>query len=471
MIIRELKIRNFGKFHNKEITFQEGINLIYGENESGKSTLHAFIRGMLFGVSRLRGRAAATDAYSRYEPWESSIEYGGGIRFEVEGRRFFLSRGFQKGSRENRLICEDDGEVLSLENGDLTMLLGGISEVAYDNTVSVGQLKARTGEGLAAELRDYVAGYQGGMDGSLNLKKALNDLKQQKREAEEIQKEAQKEQRKKQEALCGKINYVREELGKLREELSEKESKVQKKHTGNSVYAGCAAVFLTAVCLWQFHVVSVWLAAFLAAAVLLLTVGYYRNKSREEQAVSGDKKLELKWEQQLVRFEEEYKNLCNKMQEESQSEKEAEALTLALETISELSQKMQKNVGNGLRKRVSVIISELTQGCYKQVNIGEDFAPTLYRDGRQIPLHQVSIGTVEQVYFAFRLAAEELLGREEHLPVILDDTFVMYDEKRLEQALCWLGKNCRQVLIFTCQKREGEILKKLGIPWNGIILE
>ena len=52
MLITRLKVNYFGKFSDKEIELKPGINLIYGENEAGKSTLHAFIRGMLFGIER-----------------------------------------------------------------------------------------------------------------------------------------------------------------------------------------------------------------------------------------------------------------------------------------------------------------------------------------------------------------------------------------------------------------------------------
>lgn len=56
MRIRELEIKNFGKFADKNIKAADGIYLFYGENESGKSTIHTFIRGMLFGIDRGRGR-------------------------------------------------------------------------------------------------------------------------------------------------------------------------------------------------------------------------------------------------------------------------------------------------------------------------------------------------------------------------------------------------------------------------------
>lgn len=123
MKIRELNIKGFGKFQGTRILLEDGINLISGENESGKSTLHAFVRGMLFGQRRQRGRASRNDSYSRYEPWENPGFYGGSLRFESGGKEFRLSRNFSRGQRAEQLVCESDGECLSLEDGDLDMLL------------------------------------------------------------------------------------------------------------------------------------------------------------------------------------------------------------------------------------------------------------------------------------------------------------------------------------------------------------
>ena len=64
--------------------------------------------------------------------------------------------------------------------------------------------------------------------------------------------------------------------------------------------------------------------------------------------------------------------------------------------------------------------------------------------------------------FALRMAASEVL-LEEELPVILDDTFVSYDEERLESVMEWLAKSGKQVLLFTCQKREMKILSEMGV--------
>ena len=45
-------VTNFGKFNHKMVTLEPGLNIVYGENEAGKTTLHTFIRGMLFGIEK-----------------------------------------------------------------------------------------------------------------------------------------------------------------------------------------------------------------------------------------------------------------------------------------------------------------------------------------------------------------------------------------------------------------------------------
>ena len=46
MIIKDIQLTNFGKFNHKYISLEPGLNIIYGENEAGKTTLHTFIRGL-----------------------------------------------------------------------------------------------------------------------------------------------------------------------------------------------------------------------------------------------------------------------------------------------------------------------------------------------------------------------------------------------------------------------------------------
>ena len=112
---------------DRHIRFTDDVQIIYGENESGKSTLHAFIRAMLFGMERGRGKAATKDDFTRYEPWENPEKYAGVLWFSCGGKRFRLERNFSRYMKRASLICEDDGEELSVEDGDLEMLLGDMT--------------------------------------------------------------------------------------------------------------------------------------------------------------------------------------------------------------------------------------------------------------------------------------------------------------------------------------------------------
>ena len=85
MIIKDIRLTNFGKFNHKMVTLEPGLNIVYGENEAGKTTLHTFIRGMLFGIEKQRGKASGKDLYTKYEPWENPANYHGMMRIESDG--------------------------------------------------------------------------------------------------------------------------------------------------------------------------------------------------------------------------------------------------------------------------------------------------------------------------------------------------------------------------------------------------
>ena len=93
--------------------------------------------------------------------------------------------------------------------------------------------------------------------------------------------------------------------------------------------------------------------------------------------------------------------------------------------------------------------------------IDEKLKMNLIKDGRKIALDQVSRGTIDQIYFSLRMAAADLLYDEDY-PVILDETFVFYDDARLENTLRWLKNSKKQVILFSCQKREQEILNRIS---------
>jgi len=180
----ELQIKGFGKFHDRTISFEDGMNVVYGKNETGKSTMHTFIRGMLFGIQPSRGRASKHDLYSKYEPWENSGTYEGALRLEHDGHIYRLERSFQKNKKEFRIIDETLGKELEPSKALLDDLLCGLSETAYNNTISIGQLKSATESGMISELKNYIANMNTSGNMALNITKATVFLKKQRKEFE-----------------------------------------------------------------------------------------------------------------------------------------------------------------------------------------------------------------------------------------------------------------------------------------------
>ena len=89
-----------------------------------------------------------------------------------------------------------------------------------------------------------------------------------------------------------------------------------------------------------------------------------------------------------------------------------------------------------------------------------------------IPIESLSAGTADQVYLALRLATIRFItGEEDAVPLILDDSFALYDDDRLRKAVRFLAENYRgQILIFSCQHREEEALQEEGLPYHLIAI-
>lgn len=184
MRLLELHIDGFGKFHDRTISFNDGINIIYGKNEAGKSTLHTFIRGMLFGIERGRGRAAKNDLYTKYEPWENSGTYEGWLRLEKDGTLYRIERRFRKENKSLKIINETKGLEEEATPAFVSSLLDGLTETMYNNTISIGQLKSATEDGMVTELKNYIANMNTTGNISLNITKATAFLRNQKRSLE-----------------------------------------------------------------------------------------------------------------------------------------------------------------------------------------------------------------------------------------------------------------------------------------------
>lgn len=483
MIINRLILKNFGKFQGKEIELKEGINILFGENESGKSTIHVFLQSMLFGMKRGRGKASKTDIYSRYMPWENGNWYEGSMVFTCGERTFRLERGFGKFAKAPTLVCETDGEMLSVEHGDLDMLLGGVTENVYENTVSVGQAKSRTEEGLLKEIRDYLSEFQGTGDFRFHPEQAVEILKKRRKELEQKEREALAEKEKQERESALKIHLEEEEIENIQRKLKEKLSgdasarEVQERGKGKIILLAILLLVGAVLGVW------VWKSPIMAIVLPLLLLGMYfglsyllsQKRKREQQAA---KKAKTEERRRLLKesLQERQMKLENLKEEAGERKhdydtiekirKEIQAVSIAEAKIKEAAGNLQKLTGQKLQDEISEIFAQITGGKYKRVLLTENFEIYLDTGEKYLQLYQVSYGTAEQVYLALRLACGTILCQEEELPLILDETFAMYDEKRLIQALKYISQRKSQVILFSSNKREIQALEKAGIPFS-----
>ena len=135
------------------------------------------------------------------------------------------------------------------------------------------------------------------------------------------------------------------------------------------------------------------------------------------------------------------------------------ALEMAQEALREATTNLQRRFAPRISKRAQELFGRLTGGRYQRITLGEDLSLSACAENEETLRSSQwrSDGTVDQLYLALRLAVAEELTPE--APLLLDDALVRFDDRRLTLALEILQEEAksRQVILFTCQGREGAI--------------
>lgn len=144
------------------------------------------------------------------------------------------------------------------------------------------------------------------------------------------------------------------------------------------------------------------------------------------------------------------------------------SMNLAKDVLRESYEKMKNSITPKFTQKLSSNISEITNKKYNNVIINENEGLMIeLENGDYVQANRLSIGTIEQLYMSLRISIIDNLS-EETVPILLDETFAFYDNKRLENILNYFDKKMKdkQIIIFTCTKREKEILEKNNIVYN-----
>ena len=166
-------------------------------------------------------------------------------------------------------------------------------------------------------------------------------------------------------------------------------------------------------------------------------------------------------QQKLAQLDEAFGKLSGEKDSLRKQDEDLDALSLAIERIQRLSGAIYRETGEEFSRRVSALLVQMTGGRYSSISLDDRMDVNINTPDRLLKISQVSFGTMNQIYFALRIAAGELLSGGKNLPLLLDEPFAMYDDERLKDALTFLAGSGRQTLLFTCQSREKLLAGKL----------
>lgn len=222
MKIKNIKVNAYGNIENKDINLEEGINIIHGANESGKSTLLNYIISIFYGISRNKDGKALSD-YEKYKPWNSN-EFSGRISYKLEnGEKYEIFRDFNK---KNPKIYNDKLEDISdrfetdkKDGSKFFIEQMGIDKQMYLSTVVSTQEEVRLNEKNQNMLIQKIANLAGTGEDNVSYKKALIKLQEKIRDEIGTNKTSQKP-----------INIIEKEIVEINNKIVETEKYRNRKY-------------------------------------------------------------------------------------------------------------------------------------------------------------------------------------------------------------------------------------------------
>ncbi|SFR71451.1 ATP-binding protein [Anaeromicropila populeti] len=510
--IEKLLLENFGKFHKKEILLTPGINVIYGNNEAGKSTVLAFIRGMLFGIEKGRGRISKDDLYTKYLPWDTETLYSGKMELFVDGAGYLVSRNFYKEVKQSKYYDRKTGQEYTITGGRPDFLPEELTAASFRNTLLVEQRQLGTDRDFVMAVKNFAANMSSTGTDDVDVASAISHLQKKKKNIVSRQTSLMKKEVEDQIYQLGDIIGQKDrlfgEIMKLENQVRELEKFTgqqwkalqetrlvpvkQQKHKFFWLIIEIIAGIFGVTQLYQKVYLNFFLCILVVIGCIIVDNRQYLYGKQNINQKAGEnpynqmerleqeaKKLEegrvqlerLHWEMADLEAEEQMlEQLNSRLTElsrlENKEREELQAIKLAIDTICTLAKEIHNRFGDSLNQKASQIISEITGEKYTNLFIDEDLNMKVLCDNQYIDISRLSEGTIAQMYLALRLAVGELLFPDKKVPVLLDESFSFYDEKRFYNVMSWLEKQDRQVILFSCQEREISYMKKNKIPYH-----
>lgn len=212
MQINKIQVNQFGKIEDKKIELKK-FNLIYGKNESGKSTLLDFILSMYYGISKNKNGKSYSD-YDQYKPWNEK-DFSGKMSYTLDsGKEINVYRNFNK---KNPELTDENGKDISKEF-DIDKTKGnqffveqtGVDENIINSTVITMQKETELDQSTQNILLQKIANLAESGNEEVSYKTAMNKLDRMLLNEVGTQKSSERP-----------INIVNENISKIENELEE----------------------------------------------------------------------------------------------------------------------------------------------------------------------------------------------------------------------------------------------------------
>lgn len=584
MRINNLRINSFGKLENRDLEFGK-FNLIYGDNEAGKSTLLNYIMHMFYGMNKSKSLKSNSE-YDRFCPWNSN-DFSGQINYDLDdGSNYRVYRDFDKKEtfiydknnteisnlfsvdkklgnqflldqirldrdllEKTFVINQNSLKVLKNDRDELiqkisNLIESGSEEISYEKLQKkLGNLQLENVGSDRSSDRPYNIAKEKFEKNSaeINYLKNVNDdkyvinkkisdidekieINSEKIESVNIAKNKFKE-----------FNLINEKI-KLKEEYYDDESDNEINHKNNKMIFVILGIIFLVLFIFNFLKIKNNLINFILSGLFLLNIFSYfainsfKRKNIKKITLNNKQKIydEIKDEKIILKnniekfknelinqygnyveryfnndidiiynelineknslilerkkLELEYSNILPKLERYVNLVEEQEILkdelinlakknagySIAKKLLEEAYVEIKNSVTPKFFDNLSDVVKTITNGKYVKVYVNDEIEVEDYL-GKIYSIDKLSFGTIEEIYFSLRVSIALMIS-EEKFPIILDESFVYFDDNRLRSILNYLYSLDNQIIILSSNKMEKNLLDFENYDYNFIQL-
>lgn len=584
MKINNLKINSFGKLENRDLEFRK-FNLIYGDNEAGKSTLLNYIMHMFYGMNKSKSLKSNSE-YDRFCPWNSN-DFSGQINYDLDdGSNYRVYRDFDK--KETFIYDKNNTEISNLFSVDKKLgnqfLLDQIKldRDLLEKTFVINQNSLKVVKNDRDELIQKISNLieSGSEDISYEkLQKKLGNLQLENVGSDRSSDRPYNIAKEKFEKNSAEINYLKNvnddkylinkkisdidekieinsekiesvniaknkfkefnlinEKIKLKEEYYDDESDNEINHKNNKMIFVILGIIFLVLFIFNFLKIKNNLINFILSGLFLLNIFSYfainsfKRKNIKKITLNNKQKIydEIKDEKIILKnniekfknelinqygnyveryfnndidiiynelineknslilerkkLELEYSNILPKLERYVNLVEEQEILkdelinlakknagySIAKKLLEEAYVEIKNSVTPKFFDNLSDVVKTITNGKYVKVYVNDEIEVEDYL-GKIYSIDKLSFGTIEEIYFSLRVSIALMIS-EEKFPIILDESFVYFDDNRLRSILNYLYSLDNQIIILSSNKREKNLLDFENYDYNFIQL-